>query len=202
MNNDVNIEIRSFHFSDITALYKICLLTGDSGKDATKLYNEPDLLGHYYAAPYAIFEPELAYVLTINYIPCGYILGTKNTKNFAAKCEKDWFPVLRKKYPTPNKNDSSLDANIIKLIHKGYILKEELLNYPAHLHIDLLPVTQGKGLGRKMIDTFVDKLKSENITGLHLEVGKKNTNAIGFYKRVGFEIIKEYEHSIAFGMNI
>ena len=201
-NQTEKIIIRPYQPSDLESLYKICLLTGDSGKDATNIYKDPNLLGHFYAAPYAILEPELTFILTLDKKTCGYILGTKNSEEFAVKCEIDWFPELRKQYPLPNDNDKTPDANIIRLIHNGYKTKPELLDYPAHLHIDLLPITQGKGQGRKMIITFIDKLKSENVKGLHLEVGKRNGGAIEFYKRVGFHIITEYEYSIAFGMNL
>jgi ribosomal protein S18 acetylase RimI-like enzyme len=196
------IQIRPYRSSDLESLYKICLLTGDSGKDASHKYKDPKLLGHFYAAPYAIIEPELTFIVTLDEFPSGYILGTKDSQNFHNNSEAGWFPELRQKYIFPDSGDTSADANIIRLIHQGYILKEDLEEYPAHLHIDLLPSTQGKGLGRKLINTFVEKLRVLEVSGLHLEVGRKNPKAIEFYKRMGFHIIKEYEHSIAFGYNL
>ncbi|MDX1699793.1 MAG: N-acetyltransferase [Melioribacteraceae bacterium] len=196
------IEIRKYQFSDLESLYNICLLTGDSGNDASHLYNNAKLLGDFYAAPYAILEPELTFIVTVDNEPTGYILGTRNSEDFANRCELEWFPILREKYKLPKQNDSSPDANIIRLIHSGYKVKEELINYPAHLHIDLLPITQGMGIGRKLITTFTDELKSMKVNALHLEVGRENEGAIAFYKKVGFHIIKEYEFSIAFGMHL
>jgi ribosomal protein S18 acetylase RimI-like enzyme len=201
-NNLKNIEIRQYHHSDLTSLYKICLLTANSGKDASDLYKNHDLVGHLSAAPYAIFEPELTFIVTLNNEPSGYILGTKNSMAFYQKCETDWFPILRKRYPFPHDDDSSHDAKIIRRIHNGYVVKEELLNYPAHLHIDLLPDLQGMGLGRKIMNTFIEKLNSLDIPALHLEVGKSNLGAIEFYKRMGFHELKEYQYSIAFGINL
>ena len=194
------IEIRPYQPSDLESIYKICLLTGDSGKDASDKYQDPDILGHFYAAPYAVLEPELTFIVTLDGKPSGYILGTKNSDNFRTKSEDEWFPNLREKYPYPKDDDVSADANIIRLIHKGYIFKNELADYPAHLHVDLLPSTQGKGLGKKIMLTFIEKLKELNVTALHLEVGKKNIAAVGFYKKMGFHEIVEYEHSIAFGI--
>ncbi len=197
-----NFKIRSYHPSDLTALYKICLLTGNSGKDATQLLNDPDLLGHFYVAPYVIFEPEICFVVTNNNKPCGYIIGTKDSQKFYAQCEKDWFPILRSRYTLPNKEDVSFNSIIIRRLHEGYKVKEELKNYSAHLHIDLLPETQGQGLGREITNLFINKLKELNVPSLHLEVGKNNVGAIKFYKKLGFYVIKEYNHSIAFGMKL
>jgi len=196
------INIRKYISSDLTSLYKICLETGDSGKNATHIYTDPDLLGHFYAAPYAVLEPELTFIATLDDVPSGYILGTKNSEQFYQRCETDWFPELRKRYKLKNANDSSPDSNIIKAIHNGHVLKPELVNYPAHLHIDLLPNTQGKGLGRKMINTFIEELRSLKVSAVHLEVGKKNLGAIAFYKHMGFHEIIEYEYSIAYGLQL
>lgn len=196
----MQFKIRPYHPSDLTSLYKICLLTGNSGTDATELLKDMDLLGHFYAAPYALFEPEVCFIITNNDKPCGYIIGTKDSQKFYDRCEIDWFPQLRERYPLAEANDDSLDSRIVKRIHEGHKAKIELQNYPAHLHIDLLPETQGQGLGRKIMDLFIDRLKELNVSALHLEVGKKNHGAIKFYKKLGFAIIKEYQHSIAFGM--
>lgn len=196
----MSFEIRSFHPSDLYSLYRICLLTGDSGKDASEIYKDPEILGHFYAAPYAVLEPELCFVAVKNGRPVGYILGTQNSEQFAARCEAEWFPPLRQRYPFPPDSDKSPDAAIIRRIHAGQPVKPELLKYPAHLHIDLLPEAQGQGLGRKLIQVFADKLRQLHVPALHLEVGRKNENAIMFYERVRFRRVFEFEFSIAFGM--
>ena len=198
----MKFKIRPYHPSDLTSLYKICLLTGNSGKDATNLLSDPDLIGHFYAAPYALFEPEVCFVITNNNKPCGYIIGTKDSQKFYEKCERDWFPILRERYSIAEESNKSFNSVIIKRLHEGHKVKDELCNYPAHLHINLLPETQGQGLGRKAMNLFIDKLKELNVSALHLEVGKANPGAIKFYEKLGFHIVKEFEHSIAFGMKL
>ena len=189
----MSLIIRPYKKSDLPKLYEICLKTGNSGKDATDLYKDPLLLGNFYSAPYAVIHPELTFILTDNDIPVGYILGTSDSTFFYRETEKEWFPPLRKEYPLPEENDNTPDAKIIRLIHKGHLPKSELLSYPAHLHIDILPEGQGQGMGRKLIEIFCNKLIEMKVQALHLEVGKRNTNAIFFYERIGFRIIKEYE---------
>jgi hypothetical protein len=91
-------DIRVFHPADMPMLYQICLETGASGSDATGSLDR-DILGHIYAAPYVIFEPELCFVLTLNGRVCGYILGTSDSQQFATWCETKWWPTLRQAYP-------------------------------------------------------------------------------------------------------
>lgn len=198
----MDFTIRPYHPSDLTSLYHICLKTGDSGKDASKIYSDPDLLGHIYVGPYAVYEPELCFVVTDSDKPYGYILGTKDSKKFYKKCENEWFPVLRNQYPIPAEDDKSQQAAIIRKLHRIFEDDTDLVDYPAHLHIDLLPEAQGYGLGRKLIEVFADRLRDLKVKGLHLEVGKKNEGAVIFYERVGFKMFKELEYSIVFAMEL
>jgi ribosomal protein S18 acetylase RimI-like enzyme len=196
-----DFQIRPYHPSDLTMLYRICLLTGDSGEDASQLYQDPDLLGHLYAAPYAVLEPELCFILTRLGKPCGYVLGTKNSGVFRECCEQLWFPTLRERYPYPDEDDLSKDATQIHYIHWGY---RDLANadYPAHLHIDLLPIAQGKGWGRKMMTVFLEKLRELDIPGVELGVSRQNIRAISFYETMGFVRLEETETSFTYAFKL
>jgi len=192
--------IRPFEAGDLPALYRICLLTGDAGGDATPLYRDPDLMGHYYAAPYAVLEPELCFLLTADGEPCGYVLGTGDTAAFNERAERDWFPALRARLPHPEENDTSADAGMLRLIHAGYSIHPDVRDYPAHLHIDLLPSAQRKGLGRKLIACYLAALRARGVSAVHLGVGERNVGAIAFYEKVGFHLIGAYPGWRAYGM--
>ncbi len=192
--------IRPYHASDLPQLYRICLRTGDSGADATGLYDDPDLLGHFYAAPYAVLEPDLCFVLTFAGAPVGYILGTADSQNFRHRTEAEWFPVLRARYASPPENER--DASLVRLVHQGYRPPENLDGYPAHLHIDLLPEAQGRGWGGKLMERFLDALRAKGVPGVHLGVGKRNAKAVGFYERVGFEKLLDAENWLALGKKL
>lgn len=196
----MTFAIRPYHPSDLTMLYRICLLTGDNGGDATAVYKDPDLLGHYYAGPYAVLEPALCFILTHHNVPCGYVLGTKDSAVFARRCEAEWFPPLRARYPLPDEADHSADANIIRLIHRGQGVDDSLSDYPAHLHIDLLPVAQGGGWGRKMLTHFFAALRQQGVPGVHLGVARINERAVGFYEHMGMTCLKEHPWGFVMGL--
>lgn len=187
---------------DLPALYRICRLTGEAGGDATALYRDPDLLGHYYAAPYAVLEPELCFVLTADGEPCGYILGTGNSAAFRASTERDWFPALRARLPRPADTDTSPEAALLRLIHAGYSPHPDLADYPAHLHIDLLPLAQRQGFGRRLIERFLEALRNAGVPAVHLGVSERNAGAIAFYERLGFHLIGTYPGWRAYGMKL
>ncbi|MFO7631421.1 MAG: GNAT family N-acetyltransferase [Caldilinea sp.] len=198
----MHFAIRPYHPSDLYSLYQICLKTADSGQDATALFRDPELIGHIYVAPYAVAEPDLCFVLTVDGAPSGYVLGTRDSDAFHAWCEREWFPVLRARYPLPPAEDDSPDASAIRGIHEGHAPHPDLAAYPAHLHIDLLPVAQGQGWGRRMIQTLLERMRQLGVSGVHLGVGKRNIGGIQFYERVGFHRVIDAETWIAFGMEL
>ena len=198
----MKFEIRPYHSTDLSSIYRICLLTGFNGGDVTPFLEDPDLVGHLFAAPYAIFEPSLCFILTIDYQPCGYILGTRDSSRFNDTCEKKWFPELRKRYSLPHDEKDTIEANFLRYLHCKQMPSKWAKDYPAHLHIDLLPIAQRKGYGSKLIKVFLNQLNCLNVKGVHLIVSKKNQNAIGFYKKVGFLELNEMGESIVFGQNL
>lgn len=196
----MSFAIRDCTPADAPALNHICLKTGDSGNDATAFFKDPDLLGLYYAAPYAIIEPESCFVLTHEGEPCGYIIGAKDTVAFRERCEREYFPPLRAKYPLPAEDEKSFEAGMIRAIHRGIDVNDVFRGYPAHLHIDLMPVAQKHGFGRKLMEAFLARMKEKGVPAVHLGVGAKNVNAIAFYEKMGFHRIVTHDTWIGFGI--
>ncbi len=194
--------IRDARTEDLPELYRICLLTGDSGQDASGLYQNPDLLGAFYAAPYLVFQPNLTLMLEDESGVCGYVLGVQDSLAFRAWMEAVWLPPLRARYPLPPDSDDSRDARMIRLIHGGYQPFEQVERYPAHVHIDLLPRVQGRGWGRRLMVAFLDRLRAAGVPGVHLGVGKRNVGAVAFYERLGFERLAEYQLAFVYGMRL
>ncbi len=182
--------IRRATADDRQAVYSICLRTGDGGADATALYRDPDLLGHVWAGPYLELEPDLAFVLEDDAGPAGYVLGALDTPAFEARCEADWWPPLRERYADPVgilPSERTSDQELHHLIHHprrtpAWVTQD----YPSHLHVDLLPRTQGRGDGRRLLSTLLDALQAKGSRGVHLGTGAANERAIGFYEHLGF----------------
>lgn len=194
-------KIRRFHPSDMYMLYHICLQTGEDGGDATGTIDE-EILGHFFAAPYAIVEPDVCFILMADGAPCGYIVGTSDSRQFATACEAAWWPPLREKYPLRDAEDRSREAGMVRAIHAGYKPPPFVEDYPAHLHIDILAVGQGCGQGPKLIETFLDRLRDKRVSGIHLGVSKGNERAVAFYPKLGFTPIVESDTSIVYGMRL
>lgn len=184
--------IRDATPADAAALYRICLLTGDAGGDATALHTDPDLLGEVYVGPYLHVAPSIAAVaVDLDGTTLGYVLGTPDTGAFAADCEVRWWPALRARHPlvaaggAPGR--TAADQSLVELLHHPPAPDRDLIvTHGAHLHIDLLPSAQGRGIGRALMDVMIARLRASGATGVHLGVDPRNTSAISFYEHLGF----------------
>jgi GNAT superfamily N-acetyltransferase len=185
--------IRPVESGDLDALYDVCRRTGDAGEDATSRFADPRLLGEVYVGPYLVMPSGIGYTATEEGVPSGYVLAAVDTRRFEAECEAEWWPPLRERYPQPVGDDPSTDdAEVIALIHDPESPPDTVVaRYPAHLHIDLLPVLQGRGVGRQMMGRLLDELRARGVPGVHLGVDARNKRAVGFYEHLGFDRIDD-----------
>jgi ribosomal protein S18 acetylase RimI-like enzyme len=172
-------------------LYRICLLTGDAGQDATSLYRDPRLLGHIFVAPYGLFAPSLAFVAEDTAGVGGYIVGALDSRAFEERLESDWWPGLRTRYPEPPPGLPverwTPDQQLASMIHHPWPTPDELVRrYPSHLHINLLPRLQASGYGSQLTRTLIAALCDQGSWGVHLHVPRRNRHAAGFYRHIGF----------------
>jgi ribosomal protein S18 acetylase RimI-like enzyme len=194
-------HVRRATIHDLPGTYRVCLRTGDSGKDATGLARDPDLLGHVYVGPYIVGQPDLALVVADESGVAGYCLAAGDTRAWEAGARHHWWPDLRAYYPLPTDDDGSLDASLIRQIHERPDAPAEVVGvYPSHVHIDLLERVRGAGFGRRLIETQLAQLRGLGSRGVHLDVADDNGNAIEFYRHLGFGVVVEREGSLVMGL--
>ncbi len=186
-----DFTIRNVRPGDEPGAYHVCLKTGDFGNDGEPFFTaDPDALGRVFVGPYLAYAPELGVILEDQEGICGYALGALDSRAFYARYEAEWRPRLCAQYPAPTGNPSQWTR--VQQIHDcyhhpDYFCPEPYDAYPAHLHIDLLPRAQRRGLGRQMLEEVIARLRQRGSPGAHLGVSVPNATALGFYQRLGFK---------------
>ena len=123
----------------------------------------------------------------------GYIVGALDTLAFEARLESEWWPRLRRRYADPSGDPAgwSLDQVRAWQIHHPRPPPARITQpHPSHLHINLLPRLQGQGLGRALIDAWLDRIATAGSRGVHLGVSPANHRALRFYRAYGFEAFR------------
>jgi len=196
-------EIRSFTTADVEQLYAISLATGHLGRDASHLYSDSKSIGHIYVGPYAALAPALILVLVDNAGVSGFALGVLDTADWEKRLERDWWPRLRGSYVDPvhrPEQEWTSDERRAHMIHHPRITPNEVTDdYPAHLHLNLLPRAQGRGLGSILLQRWLVLAANHGAGAVHVGVNRNNARAIAFWQHSGFTRVLEVERTIVLG---
>lgn len=196
-------RIRPFRAGDEPALADICLKTADAGADATGVLDDDDLWAEIFVLPYAARHPEFAFVVeSDDGRVVGYIVSAPDTAAFEEWFATQWWPRFTTRWPQPGDGGSRQDGILRYAYGRAGGAQPFGDEYPAHLHIDLLPEAQGLGLGRRLIETLEQALRDAGVRGLHLVATAENTGAIAFYPRVGFSPLDSPQGTQAFGKRL
>jgi GNAT superfamily N-acetyltransferase len=147
-------------------------------------------MGHIYAAPYALLEPQLALVVEDGEGVAGFAVGATDTTAWEQRLERDWWPALRERYAMPEEADVSRwtpDQRRAFMIHRPTPTPAVVaLSYPAHLHMNLLPRLQRRGIGATLLDRWTIIARARGTNAIHVAINRANTGGAEFWRKMGF----------------
>lgn len=185
-----DVTIRPYRGGDLDALYAVCVATGDSGRDGRHLYTDPRLIGDVYAAPYGVLTPEFVVVVEDGDGVAGYAVGALDTRAFEARLEAEWWPAMRQRHPAPDPGRRAAWSEAERRaaqVHMPQPIPAAIVDpFPGHMHLNLLPRLQGRGLGRALCRAWLDTAKAAGIGPLHIGAGKSNPRALAYWRAMGF----------------
>ncbi|MBQ8029283.1 MAG: GNAT family N-acetyltransferase [Clostridia bacterium] len=174
------ISVRKYEKKDKEALREICIETSAFNVEAKNMKKFLCLMFNDY---YTEVEGDNCFVaVDENDNAVGYLICAKNFDEYYKIFKHFYQPEIDSlglKYALMSRSEI--------LIHKLFSKK-----YPAHLHIDLTAACRRQGVGSKLISALKDDLKSKGVNSLMLSCGASNEAAVKFYKKNGFEIVKNF----------
>jgi GNAT superfamily N-acetyltransferase len=193
---DASVIVRSLNRGDGCDVAEICYRTGYHGEDlsGSGRFNDRKLFAMLFAEYYVRWEPGHCFVAvdTTSGRAVGYILGALDTirqeRGFSRRmvpriaCRALFHTFWRHResfrallhFNRVDRNKPSLGA-----IHRAY---------PAHLHINVLPEYQRRGLGGLLLESFERHARREGPVGVHLITSERNTTALPFYGKHGYRV--------------
>ena len=182
--------LRPYASGDADALSTISLATADAGADASHLYHDKRLVGSIYSAPYAALDPDLVVVAADEAGVGGFVLGTVDTVTWEERLERSWWPQLRRQYAAPDPETRSSwnhDQRRISMIHNPERAPAQVAReFPAHLHLNLAPRLQGRGIGTRLFHAWLRLADERDVSAMHVGINRANTRAMAFWGKMGF----------------
>jgi len=150
-----------------------------------------DSMSHYYT-----HEPESTFIATADRQVVGALLGAVDTR----RCEQVYEPQTRRLlcrqtlagvygWPAWWWADFLTEQAGRKIAYPGI----DLVKYPAHLHIGLLPEWRRQGIGTRLTQAYEEYLRSKGIPGYHLYAASFHPLGMAFYRKSGMEVLGQFQ---------
>jgi ribosomal protein S18 acetylase RimI-like enzyme len=196
------ITIRKCMKKDKEGIVKVCFRTGYMGESAEGHFFDEKLFGQLFCAYYAQYEAINSFIAVIKKKGrekvVGYILCALDTLRFEKNFRERflWRILFRLLFVTFWRYNHDFKLMVNFYIRKLKAKEKEdsemslYIEYPAHLHIDVLEEYQRQGIGTNLIKILESHLKENKVIGVCLGTSEKNYKSIPFYKKNGYKLLK------------
>jgi ribosomal protein S18 acetylase RimI-like enzyme len=179
--------VRKYIEGDREAIHNICYLTGYMGDSAERFWRHKQSFVDVFISYYINKEPESLYVATIDDLVVGYLTGCVDTA-LAPRPEEFYYPIMKYGLMFRPGTAGFLWRGILDSLRDKQKAIAEFRDerWPAHLHTNLLPAARGSGLGRALMEKWMDHLRNVHSPGCHLSTILENSRAVLFFEKMGF----------------
>jgi ribosomal protein S18 acetylase RimI-like enzyme len=191
LNDAGEISIRQYEPKDRPGVRRVCYETGFMGEPAEWMWRDEESFADMFTGYWTDREAECARVAVLDGDVVGYLLGCMDSRKvWNAGKTFAHHAFGRRLILKPG------TAGVMwRMVGDGIVdsLKHRLPattyydeRWPAHLHIDLMPVCRHKGVGESLVKGWFETLRQANVPGCHLQTMAENTRAISFFEKMGF----------------
>lgn len=186
--------VRPYRSADRDALRRIAADTAFFGQPLEVYMTDRDLFNDAFYVYYTDYEPGHVWIATVGEEVVGFLTGCTDTRRRNRVDREQIRPqlirnILRGRY-TIDRRTLRYVYHVYRAEREGSFTAVDLDRYPAHLHINLLPASRGRGLGKALMQTYLDYLRDAGVWGVHLQTTSRNRAAIGLYERFGFRLLE------------
>lgn len=151
-----------------------------------------DEVSHYYTH----YEPESVFVAEADGTIIGALLGAKNTLQYTKTYRLHIKPYLVRRclsgvYGWPVWWLANLRTDFAGRNLK--VPQVDYEQYPAHLHIGVLPSSRRKGVGTELMQRYAHYLQQYNVPGYHLYVSSFHPLGYAFYRKLGMDYLGQFD---------
>ncbi len=192
------IKIRPFQSPDRTAVYEIFGLTAYHGRSCDFFFDHKEWLAELVVDTYLDFEPSACFVAEKNGRIVGYLTGTLDTIQMHRVWIRKILPRLCLHFVSwgvwkfPRTWRFFWKAILSALKKEGRYPREVREEFPAHLHINILPRFHRQGLGQLLVARFVEYLREKNVWRVHARTSRPDGRH-PFFERLGFKPLLKQE---------
>ena len=188
---DTAVLIRPYEPRDRSAVRQICCDTADRGSSVEHFFRDREVFADVLMNYYTDHEPKALWVAEHAGQVIGYLAGCLDSRRYG--WVMTWHVVPHTMMKAARRG-TLLSRDSLKLCWAGFQtwwrggwLKQAPLNrYPTHLHINLQGSFRGQGIGRRLIQQFLEQACASGRQGIHVSVRADNPPSCRFFEQMGF----------------
>jgi GNAT superfamily N-acetyltransferase len=198
LKNDPAAIIRKYDSRDRSAVRRICCQTALMGEPSAIFFDDDEIFADALTSYFTDYEPESCFVAEYNNNVVGYLLGAKDAgrmdKIFAGKVAVNLFIESLKRGTLIRKKNVKFLLRVLLSLAKGEFKSPSFSkDYPATLHINISKECRAAGVGSRLINSYLDYLRAQEIKGVHLAT--MSDKAGQFFGKLGFRLLFQGERS-------
>jgi len=186
--------IRPYQPKDRESVFRIAADTAFFGAPIEAYMEDRNVFLDAFYAYYIDLEPEHAWVACSEDVVVGFLTGCVDARVHGRKFQRFILPrlignLLRGKYRFGKRSYGYL-AGLMGGLLRGESPHADLESYPAHLHINVDSAWRGRGLGQRLMETYLQQLRELGVQGVYLETTSLNEAACRLYEKMGFRLLE------------
>ena len=191
----MDMIIRPYRISDLAAVLEISADTAFFGEAVEAFLEDRRLFTDAFARYYTEYETDLVWVAESQVGIIGFLFGCADTISQSRRwrgyiARRVLVKAILGKYKLGRRTASFAWGMLVGTLC-GEEPRVDLGAYPAHLQIDVREGYRGEGVGRRLIETYLEQLGQKGVQGVHLTTTSHNEAACHLYEKVGFRLLDE-----------
>lgn len=203
------VSIRTCRPGDLRAIGEVCCRTGFGGDDiaTSGVFGDRRLFALLASEYYVRYEADTSFVAVPAEEPervVGYILGCPDTARYSRLFARKLVPRIaaRAFFITSWRHPRTL----VELFRWRAGIPWHEANpagaeFAAHLHIDILPEYQRRGIGGQLLEMLESRFAELGVPGIHLVTSNYHRKSLPFYVKHGYRVVREQEHQMWSGIS-
>ncbi len=119
----------------------------------------------------------------------GYVLCAPDADAYFQTLEQEYRPQIETLSP----------GSYAPFLEAQSYIREFAREYPAHLHINVVPEAQNLRAGSRLMQALLKRLKEKGIPGVCLGVDSSRKQAVHFYEKNGFTVLRDAGDTLFMG---
>ena len=181
--------IRRYEPRDRSAVRALCCDTALAGAPIDPVFSDREIFADVLTRYYTDFAPTESWVAEDNGQVVGYLTGCLDTRRFLRTMKWRIVPVVLLKALVRG----ALWHRLVRQNLRWPASQRQQLseNFPAHLHLNLAAGYRGHGIGRQLLEKFLEQARHAGVTGIYAGVSDVNLAGQKFFERAGFSKVAQ-----------